>query len=449
LKGKILCLLMFFIALSGLLVVIPTTKGTFVSEDISQNTTWTESNSPYVISYNINILSNVTLNIENNVIVKFGGAFSIYVYGSLNAIGTNSKRIIFTSNSISPSTSDWERIECESGSQVYLDYCLVEYSKHGVSGNGGDVLIENSIFKNDEYCTGGYFVATNCIFENTLVATSGTISKSNFVNSNCSVGRGALISQNSFVNGHIYAAGSDCIISQNVLQGNGKTGVHAWDNPGIEPNYNCSILNNTVTGYKAGILIIYEKVEVRENNIHDNEIGISFPSGYTPAIGSDNILNNSIWSNEYGILFDTYVYGDQIQIHYNDIYLNSIGVNVNNGAIANATNNYWGDPSGPYHTSLNPSGKGNSAGGNGYDLIFIPFLSSPATNMPLPTPSPSLTPIPTPSPTPTPTPTPSPSVVNPSPSVPEFPSIPILIITFLVSAALAGTIALQKKLSAR
>jgi hypothetical protein len=39
--------------------------------------------------------------------------------------------------------------------------------------------------------------------------------------------------------------------------------------------------------------------------------------------------------------------------------------------------NYWGDESGPYHTSLNPFGKGNPAGGDGKNLDFIPFLTAP------------------------------------------------------------------------
>ena len=41
----------------------------------------------------------------------------------------------------------------------------------------------------------------------------------------------------------------------------------------------------------------------------------------------------------------------------------------------NATYNYWGDKSGPYHPSLNPDGKGNPIESNGIDIDFIPFLT--------------------------------------------------------------------------
>jgi hypothetical protein len=42
----------------------------------------------------------------------------------------------------------------------------------------------------------------------------------------------------------------------------------------------------------------------------------------------------------------------------------------------NVEYNYWGDQDGPYHASLNPSGKGNPVESNGADLDFIPFLSA-------------------------------------------------------------------------
>jgi len=51
----------------------------------------------------------------------------------------------------------------------------------------------------------------------------------------------------------------------------------------------------------------------------------------------------------------------------------SFSVNVS----VNAEYNYWGDESGPDHISLNPTGKGNPAGGDGKNLDFIPFLTAP------------------------------------------------------------------------
>ena len=55
----------------------------------------------------------------------------------------------------------------------------------------------------------------------------------------------------------------------------------------------------------------------------------------------------------------------------------------------NATNNYWGDASGPYQPSVNPEGKGNPVNGNGGDLGFIPFSSTSESPYPIQTPTPS------------------------------------------------------------
>mgnify|MGYP001611281912 CR=1 FL=1 len=41
--------------------------------------------------------------------------------------------------------------------------------------------------------------------------------------------------------------------------------------------------------------------------------------------------------------------------------------------IINAENNWWGNASGPYHTTLNPTGTGNNVSNN---VDFIPWLTS-------------------------------------------------------------------------
>ncbi len=64
-------------------------------------------------------------------------------------------------------------------------------------------------------------------------------------------------------------------------------------------------------------------------------------------------------------------------IVYNEIYDNSLLAVENVGFgpdPINAYNNYWGDPSGPYHATLNPDGLGNPVGNN---VNFDPFLEAP------------------------------------------------------------------------
>ena len=70
---------------------------TKVSGIISQNTTWTKANSPYVLTDKVQIAEDVTLTIESGVTV-FGNSNQIQPFGTLNAIGNKDNRISFYKN---------------------------------------------------------------------------------------------------------------------------------------------------------------------------------------------------------------------------------------------------------------------------------------------------------------------------------------------------------------
>jgi len=110
-------------------------------------------------------------------------------------------------------------------------------------------------------------------------------------------------------------------------------------------------------------------VVISRNIISANSIGIHIHAVRT------YVTHNSISYNEYGVI---YVGSTGNVASYNDIYRNSLyGMDVKEGATVNAEHNYWGDPSGPYHPTVNPDGKGDTVGGNGEDLDFIPWLTEP------------------------------------------------------------------------
>jgi len=79
-------------------------------------------------------------------------------------------------------------------------------------------------------------------------------------------------------------------------------------------------------------------------------------------VSSNNtIANNTISHNYVGISF---VSDSKFNIvHHNNIFDNTeFGINVtNNGAFKiDATNNWWGDTSGPYHSENNSRGRGDN-----------------------------------------------------------------------------------------
>lgn len=76
---------------------LPKVAGTEVSGTIGTQT-WTQANSPYWITGNVTVPAGSTLTIEPGVQVAFNGSFTFVVEGALNADGTSSNEITFTSN---------------------------------------------------------------------------------------------------------------------------------------------------------------------------------------------------------------------------------------------------------------------------------------------------------------------------------------------------------------
>jgi len=73
----------------------------------------------------------VTLTIEPGVTVKFDGYYYIQVDGSLAAIGTVDRRILFTSNQTDPAIGDWKYIrlsDTNDDETTRLEYTTIEFA---------------------------------------------------------------------------------------------------------------------------------------------------------------------------------------------------------------------------------------------------------------------------------------------------------------------------------
>jgi len=168
-------------------------------------------------------------------------------------------------------------------------------------------------------------------------------------------------------------------ISNNTISSNGNEGVyvHADDDA-----YNITISNNTISSNAGdGIKIkgslnraFYYDVYITSNIVSANTNGI-----VKFSLCRINITDNSIAYNlDHGVyLTDNY---NNNTVHFNNIYCNKYGMNITNvelSSTVDAEKNYWGDPSGPYHESLNPWGLGNPVNGEATRIDIIPFLTSP------------------------------------------------------------------------
>ncbi len=317
---------------------------------ITRNTNWVNDPRVYYVWGNITVNGGQTLTIPAGRIVKFAQNSGIFVSGILNAIGSGASRISFTdyrddtvggdtnadASASAPSPGWWYGIRFNDGGSGTIDYATIRYA---VSGDQGWGNVFSSVYKTGT----GNVVLSNSTFEKNsgygvwFRSTSGThtISNSLFVNNGAygavieNAGSGLTVIGNTFEqNSHsgLYVGTSSPLIQSNVFRYNTNYGIYAYGGSMLS-----SIFKNTIFG---------------------NAIGIYCESSANPLIGGSADNGNSIFGNT------------------------SYGVQNTTAAIqVNATYNWWGTSTGPYHPSFNPLGTGNRVS----DYVdFGQFLTNPA-----------------------------------------------------------------------
>lgn len=123
----------------------------FVNGSISVNTTWTATNSPYIVNGNLTVDSGITLTIEPGVMVRVDSTYFFKVDGRLIAEGNVIDSIRFVSNSINPLTHPWEGVSFtkKSTDTSKLKYCVFQFSKNALSSRAARLKISYSVFRNN------------------------------------------------------------------------------------------------------------------------------------------------------------------------------------------------------------------------------------------------------------------------------------------------------------
>ncbi len=264
-----------------------------------------------------------------------------------------------------------------------VQYGYAEYGAGILCSNGASPIITgNLITQNTSYGDGGagilIFNASPVITDNTIEHNSATngagggmvihtnsnplIANNTIKHNTCDLGGGGIIS---FV-------GCSPTISSNDVDSNS-----AFSGGGICCQTSLtSIINNTITSNNAerggGMYFTqYDSSIVTGNIITGNTAnwggGISCKTGSVP-----NITYCSISDNDGDGVY-CWDYGTPL-INYNNIE-NNAGYGVRNMSyvLINAENNWWGDASGPYHSS-NPGGLGDTVS----DYVdYDPWLDEP------------------------------------------------------------------------
>lgn len=251
---------------------------TFVSGGIFSNATWTNANSPYVVTDTTVIFPGVTLNIQPGVEVRFDDDVILDVRGFVQAIGNPTDSIEFTSNSSSPHKGSWSGIFIDNanGGRTTINYCVFRYALHALNAgistplsyikhssfydnesgltNGTNTVVENCHFERNNYGVGEinsntYFTVQYCDFVSNYQGFSGTAA----INSNFFCNNIAMIV---YGNSNLLGSTKNCTIMYN------KIGILSNTWGGI---HNCIITKND-----TGIVYSYATDSITQNTICNN-----------------------------------------------------------------------------------------------------------------------------------------------------------------------------------
>lgn len=289
-KYLITILMSLVLVFAGLTLVIEQSENvsaagpTQVSGIISSDTTWTAINSPYIVTGNILVDNNTLLTIQPGVTVKFDGYYYIWIKGALNATGSETNMITFTSNQPTPSQGDWDQIKFERYSiedKCIIKYCDIKYGYRAITGPDSSPTITQNQFS----------------YNNKAIVLGGSSS---------------VITHNYFSNNGVGISVSELSskIKHNQFHNNGRAiKVHTWgnlaeihnnsilnNNYGIEVYDGCpTITNNTIAFNNGCGLYIHGTlltIQVRYNAIAHNGIGIEMDGRKGPNFEYNNINHN-------------------------------------------------------------------------------------------------------------------------------------------------------------
>ena len=142
-------------------------------------------------------------------------------------------------------------------------------------------------------------------------------------------------------------------LTNSTVSFSATNGIGIRDSSSSHALSNNSVINNSGSG--VHILYVTGTVTLTGNTIAKNSTGIYCDTNI-PIIGGSPGAGNNI--------FDNSIYG----------------VQNTSDTVVNATYNWWGSPSGPYHPSLNPSGTGDRVSDN---VDFGNFLTNQAVLIPV------------------------------------------------------------------
>ena len=329
-----------------------------VSGIITKDTTWREVSSPYIVTGNTLVSEGITLTIEPGVSVKFETpldehpdeeepevvepgswiGYHIKIDGTLVAKGTEDKRIIFTSNKLTPSPGDW--------GGIYFSDKSTDWDE---ANNSGSIIEYSTI----EY--GGSEQNMPVLYNLYWATLIG-------INSSSPLIKNSIL--RSSTGDALRIIGNPRIVNNEIQSGR----IMVWEGT---PYFS----GNEISGEGFYIVGGGSPVIIKNNIVNNQGNGIRIDDG-SPVITYNNIINNSntgIWAVGCGG-------GCSPIIEHNNIYSNErFSILLSTPADIDALNNWWGTITASSIDALIRDQKDDYTLGQ---VNYEPFLTEPESNTP-------------------------------------------------------------------
>ena len=318
-------ILLIILIISGLASVFTIHFGsaqtsTPVNGIITQDTTWTKTNSPYSLTGNILVNDSASLTIEagttinlNHYYIRVNGSLiiqpdatlnmelisdGIQVNGVLSAKGTNAKPIRIN-GSIQPhgfSGPGYSAISFSSSS--------IGWSQQTNEGS----IIENAILTSTRLELSSGVKISNSVLNGGLIISGGScaISNSDISSQTLAVWviGGTPVIVNNKILGGVQIESGYSIIRDNIIAGLTFSGIYEsmsvpacslYDRGSpLETIFERNLITNSSVGITCGLQNLVNHVTIENNTIFNNTVGIQIQTANVPAIINNNIYGNTM-----------------------------------------------------------------------------------------------------------------------------------------------------------
>ncbi len=395
---------------TSLFLVVDVNASTPLSGTITQDTTWTQANSPYTLTGSVTVNPGITLTLEPGTTVDLA-SYSLIIGGTLNAEGTIDNRIVFQTSYYYYSV----RVQFSSTSTIWNPTastgCIVEnaiFNSVTITISNSSPKISNNYFTNNQLTSLSVSGGSPLIVNNAFDTRATCIAISNGYSGSPTISGNFIKSSGGGNNG--ISCGNNVFLSNNNI-----TGCYV----GIYVTGNATITRNLVTSNTFGLMTSVNSATIEGNTFANNTIGIN---------GGGIIRNNTLGNNQVGLM--------DLNLN-NNITQNNFFGNIKYNfqhtltTSIDAPYNWWGTTDATVINQTIYDYKNSTTLGT---VNFSPYLNEsnpqapPIQNInlvPAPTPTPYPTPIPVPTITQSPRPTATYAPISSPTPTPESTATPI------------------------